>query len=135
VIEEAVVARLRGFSGLIALLGSGNNGIYAHLQPQDPVYPTIVYTRISAQRVTAMGADPGVVHSRFQFDAYGILAKDARDVSEQVRQALERWRGTSGATVIQDSFIDNVQDSPVELVSNVAIYRTITEVMIHHTDS
>jgi len=132
VIEEALITRLTGFAGLSSLVGGR---IYAHLMPQDPTYPTIVYTRISAQRVSAMGSDANLVHSRFQLDAWSNVAKDARDVTEQVRQALERWRGTSGSTVIQDSFIDNQQDSPPELVSNVALYRTITEVMIHHTDS
>lgn len=131
-IEEALYSRLTGFSGLANLIGAR---VYEHLQPQNPVYPAVVYTRVSAARVTAMGADPGLVHSRFQIDAWSLGAKEARDVAEQVRQALERWRGTSGSTVIQDSFIDNVQDSPAELVSSVPVYRTITEVMIHHSDS
>jgi hypothetical protein len=131
-IEEALYSRLTGFAGLTALVGPR---IYAHLMPQGPSYPSVVYTRISAQRESAMGSDANLVHSRFQLDAWALLAKDARDVTEQLRLALERWRGTSGTTVIQDSFIDNQQDSAPELVSNVPLYRTITEVMIHHTDS
>jgi hypothetical protein len=132
VIQEALYTRLTGFAGLSALAGTR---IYAQLMPQDPTYPSVVYMRVSAERETAMGADPGLVHSRFQLDAWSNVAKEARDVTEQIRLALERWRGTSGTTVIQDSFIDSQQDLAPELVSNVALYRTITEVMIHHSDS
>ena len=56
-----------------------------------------------------MGADAGVVHARFQFDAWGTTPDSARALLEQIRLALQRYSGTSSVT-IDDILIENDLD-------------------------
>lgn len=108
-IETEIYDRLSGHAGLSALVGTR---VYPSLLPQDPTFPAITFSRVSAQRVAAMGSDPGVVQARFQFDVWTQIAdgvdayESMRNVMEQLRLALERWRTTSG-TIVQDTFFDN----------------------------
>ncbi len=57
-----------------------------------------------------MGSDPGVARPRFQVSSWakgtGGFAS-ARAVGDQVRAALQRYRGTLGGTEILDSFLDD----------------------------
>jgi hypothetical protein len=137
-IEEAIITRLRAVSGVTALLGSGSAlRIYLGLMPQAPTYPAGTYTRISTVRESAMGADPGLAHGRFQFDIYDTDPTSVRDTLNAVRAALQRWRGTdttNGTTVIQDSFIDNEIWMAPELVDSVPVFRASMDVMFHFTE-
>ncbi len=135
-IEETIFSRLSTFAGLTALIGAPPNcRVYPHeLAPENALFPYVTYSLISAPREIAMGADPGLVRSRWQFDAWGLDPDDARDVAEQLRKALERWRGAGSGTTVQDTFIDNQQNSPPVLVNSVPAYRRITDAMIHYTE-
>lgn len=134
-IQEAIYARLTGFAGLSALIATR---AYYRLLPQDPAYPALTYVKISETRDSAMGSDSGLVHARFQFDVYDTDADSVRNVTEQLRQALERYRGTFVVNSVtqnwQDTFIDNVQEPGPELVDAVPVYHSITDVMIHYTE-
>ena len=133
-IEEAVFARLSATAGLTTLVGTR---IVPRLNFQDTAYPCVSYMLVSAQRESAMGSDPGLVHSRYQVEAWDIDRTSVRNVVKQIRAALQRWRGTdtnNGTTVIQDAFIDNVIEPGPELVDAVTVFHTIVEVVIHHTE-
>lgn len=130
-IEEALFNRLSNFAGLVSLVSTR---IYPQMMPQDPTYPAVTYSLISAPRETAMGADPGIVEARFQLSSWGAgdtPVKDMRDTAEQVRKALERWRGTApDGTVILDTFVDNQVDMPPELVNNIKVMHRATDFKI-----
>lgn len=100
-VEADIFSRLSGYSGLTALVSTR---IYPVRLPQKPTYPAIVYTRISAERISAMGDDTGTVRPRFQFDVYATTYANARAVTEQLRKALQRYSGTDTVT-IQEIFV------------------------------
>ena len=129
-IEEAIVTRAASIAGLTNLIGSSPMRLHPQMMPQDPAYPSVTYTCISAPREIAMGADPGIVEARYQFSAWGLTYKDVRDLAEQLRLAFERWRGTVGGVTVLDSFVDGVNDLPPELVNDVTVRQRATDFKI-----
>ncbi len=110
-IEEAVYSRLSTFAGLTALVGAPpNDRIYRVRLPQDVTLPAVRFAKVAVERIGAMGADPGLARARYQFSCWANDPDQARDVAEQIRAALQRWRGTEAGVVIQDSFFETEVD-------------------------
>ena len=135
-IQEAIYTRLQAVAGLTALVGTR---VYPRLMPQNPTYPAITYLLIASPRERAMGSDPGIVHSRWQFDVWDNDRDVVRDVTEQLRKALERYRGTFTDQQSQtqqwfDTFIDNVQEPGPELVDDKPVFRCIVDAIIHYSE-
>ena len=113
-VEAEIYTRLKDFAGLSALV---SDRIYPVTMPQNVEMPAVSYRRVSAERISAMGVDTGLVRARFQVDCWSGEHDDgtvgtfdeARAVAKQVRLALQRWRNTSG-TVVQDTFMIGDQD-------------------------
>lgn len=99
-IEDLIYARLSGFAGLVALV---SDRVYPNALPQDVTMPAVSWRRVTAERLRAMGADPGLVRARFQFDAWAGSYDSANAVREQIRLALER-HGEAGPPVWQATF-------------------------------
>ena len=134
-IENAIYQRLSGFAGLYALIGGvAAPRVTPHLLTQDTAYPAVTYFIVSSPREAAMGSDPGIVHARIQVDCWGQKYLDVQQVGEQVRAALERFRGTLDTTVIMDSFLEDMRDFEPELVNGVVVRRRETEWMIHYRE-
>jgi hypothetical protein len=135
-IEEAIYTKLSGTAALIALVPAAQ--ITYRLLKQNSSYPAIRYFKVSEVRESAMGTDPGLVHARWQFDVYDPSANNVRNAREQLRLALERWRGTNlGGTglTVQDTFIESEIDHPEpELLDAKPVYRGLLEAMIHYTE-
>lgn len=108
--------RGRTHAGLTALIGTR---LYPGVLPQKCTYPAVNYSRVTAPRVSAMGADTGLVRARFQFDIWAETYAAARAVATQVIAAYKRWNTTTGVT-IQDIY----------LVGDVDLYED--ETRIHH---
>ncbi len=106
-IEDALFSRLSGFAGLTSLVGTR---IYPVQLPQDVTLPAVVYTRISSEREVAMGKDPGIARPRFDVSAWATTFDSSRAIAEQIRLALERFRGTEAGIVIQDIFVEAEND-------------------------
>jgi putative heme degradation protein len=121
-IHEAIRTRLTSVSAVTALVSTR---IYPNVLPQSPTLPALVYQRIDEQRETAMSADPGVVRARMQVSAWATTFGAARNAAEEVRKALQRYRGTpSGSgTEVLDVFIEDVRDMDAELVDGALLYR------------
>lgn len=102
-IESVLYDRASNFAGLSALVGSR---IYPNLQPQNVADKSVTFRRISSQRVSAMGADTGLVRARYQFDAWADNYDDARAIADQLRLCFQRWNTTVG-TVVQDVYLLN----------------------------
>lgn len=130
-IENAIFQRLSGFTALTALVSTR---ITPHLLTQETAYPAVTYFIVAAPRETAMGSDPGIVHARVQIDAWGTTYSSTRDVKEQVRAALQRFRGTLDTTIILDCFLEDDRDEPDELVNGVIVRRRMTEWTIHYRE-
>lgn len=115
-VETVLYDRGRAHAGLSALIGTR---LYPGVLPQKCTYPAVNYSRVFASRVSAMGADTGLVRARFQFDIWADTYAVARAIAEQVRLCYQRWSNTAG-TVIQDIYF----------VGEVDLYED--ETRIHH---
>lgn len=74
--------------------------------PEAAILPLVVYQRIGTDRISAMGSDTGLALAEMQVTSWATTPKAARDVKEQVRGALQRWRGTVAGVEVQDSYLD-----------------------------
>jgi len=119
-IEDAIFTRLTTHAGLSALIGTRAYPLQA---PQNAATPFLVYQRVSAQRISAMGNDTGLARGRFQVSCFASTYSSAKDVAAQARAALQRWRGTVNGTTIQDTYFENDVDvyNPGTLIYHVAI--------------
>ena len=133
-IEESIFSQASGYAGLTALISTNPCRFYLGLMQQDPAYPSCTYSQVSAPREALMGADPGIVHARYQVDCWDTTRIGARDLAKQVRACFQRWRGTVGGVVIFDTFIDDERDLPADLVSNVALHRRMVDLLIHYAE-
>lgn len=140
-IEGAILARLKAISNVTDIVGSGSNArIYAEHLPQNPVFEAITFKLIDAPRIHASGADPGIVRSTWQIDAWAKTYKAARDLGDVIRgdgaaSALSRWSGTLDSTVVQDIFLEN--ELPVTepgAGEEDMLYRNMQEYDIHYKE-
>lgn len=124
-IESAIYDRLRDAAGdLYPLVGLR---IYPVIAPQNVTFPCVTWQRISSERVTAMGSDPGLVRMRVQVDGWASTYESARLIAEAIRTRLERWRNAS-APVVQDTFFINATDEVDDATSGpTPVYRTLNE--------
>ena len=97
--SNAVYARLSGFAGLAALVGTR---IYPGRVPQDAVLPFVSYVRIDEDGEEAMGDDADHDETLFEVASIGASYDSAESVHEQVRGALRRFRGSYGAVTVHD---------------------------------
>ncbi len=104
-IEKAVKARLDAHAGTSALVSDRN---YPLERPSDSALPANTYELIGDVPFHAMGSDAAVREARVRIHSYGSTYPSAVETSEQVRQALSRFRGTSASVVIQDSLEDDM---------------------------
>ena len=134
-IEEAIITQAANTGGLTTLIGSGASmRFHPQILPQNPVYPAVTYSCISAPRETLMGSDPGLVEARYQFSAWDLTYKGARDLAEQLRLAFERWRGTVGSVVVMDTFVEDITDMPPELVNDLIVRQRACDFKIHYRE-
>lgn len=115
-VEDALYTRLSGYSGLSALVGTRISPLKL---TQNSTLPAVTFQRISANRVHAMGADPGIVTARYQVTSWGDGKDgadgygDVKDVAVQVLAALSRYSGTVGTIQIDGIFFDDGSDNDV----------------------
>lgn len=130
-IEAAIYSRLSNHVGLTAIVGSR---IYpAHL-PQSAAYPALVYTLVSnTHRHNLTGASGGAL-ARFQFDVFSVRLADCVEAVEQIRLALQGFRGTVAGVNICFGRLDNEQDlsEPPQDGSDQWTYRKTADYIIHY---
>lgn len=107
----ALKARLEAVPAVTSLLGAPNaTRLYPALLPPKPVYPACCYQLVSRTRVSSMGVDTGLARERWQITTWAKGYEDASALRDQLRTALQRWRGTAGGQVVQDVFIETEID-------------------------
>lgn len=104
--EEGLFDYLSNHAGLSALVGSR---IYPSVLPQDPTLPAVTYFRVSTPRERAFKRSL-LPQGMFQLDCWATTYPDAKDVAEQVRLALDMYRGTMGTETVLVSIIVNERD-------------------------
>ena len=108
-LEKSVRTRLLAHVGVSALVQSGRRVYYAEL-PKDPKLPAITIQEIGAVPEGAMGDDCGIALATIQVDAWAASRQDAKDLGEQVRDALQRYHGTHESSEL--TFIGMIGSGP-----------------------
>lgn len=95
--------------------------------PQDPIYPLILYTKISGMRDHILQGPSGFAHPRFQIDAFAETYTAAKSLANAIRKALDGYRGTVLDTRIGSCLIDSERDI---YESEIKIYRVSQDYLI-----
>jgi hypothetical protein len=111
-----LVAYLRAFPALGALLGSGSSmRLYAGQAPQGAAQPTMIYNFIAG--VNTYTQEPDAMPLReavIQFDIDSQSFTTCRQVGDALFSALSARRLTQGSTEFEGIFHDDREDSTVE---------------------
>lgn len=132
-IHEAIRTRLTSVSAVTALVGTR---VYPGILPQNPKMPAIVYQRIGEVRDSVMGVDSGVVFADVQVSAWATTLTAARDLANEVRKALQRYKGTpSGSgTEILLVLIGDVRDMDPDLVDGLLLQRVDVDLKVSYRE-
>ena len=131
-IETALYTRLAAFAGLTSLVSTR---IYPGVTAQPPTYPFVVYQRISGPRIQKITGPSGVAQARFQIDAWADTVLGARAVADQIRYALDGYRGTSDTIVVKGSTLLDDRDFVDDSVPPNVYYRASQDFLISHDES
>lgn len=123
-IEEAIEYALLDYVNLTTLVSTR---IYPSELPQKCPLPAVVYERASTISHSAMGQDTGTYESIWRLSCHASTFTAARNVCDQVRQALQRWRGTYDYIEIKDSFLEG---ESTEYLNDVDVHEVIQEFKI-----
>lgn len=127
-LETEIFARISGYSGMAALVGTR---IYPVQAPQNAVHPYVIFTVLSEIDVTvAMGTDGGIYRTRLQIDIYGQKHAEAGGVlaiRDLVRASLKRYSGGN----IHDIYEDN--GGLRSFVTDPDLYRITMDYIVLHS--
>ncbi len=114
-IEEAVVARMAGYAGLTALIGSGSAmRLYPLVIPQDAALPAIAYQKISSPKEQSHSGSSHLARSRLQLTCEAETYAGVKAVAAQVRECWWGFAGTVAGVRIDGCEIANDTDTTLE---------------------
>lgn len=99
--------------------------------PQNPPYPCVLYTVVSAPRGYTLDGPDGCTPFRFQVDCFAGTVKAVRALKRAVMRDLSGFMGevpTSPPVLIHGAFVDNEADSaepPLERTGRSVKRKTI----------
>ncbi len=130
-VEAVLYSKLTSFAGVTALVA---DRVYPLLAPQDITRPFITYQRISSPRIKNLQGASYTAQTRFQIDCYALSYMAARELSGQVRLALDGWSNLTTAVAIKGSSLINDSDFPVT-ETDPKLYRVMMEFLITHDEA
>ena len=108
--REALYSYLSTYAGLVSLISTK---IYPLTIPQTTSPPAIAYERIYSERHHCMQADSTLTRHTIQFTIVSTTLASCESISEQLRTALQNYKGTMGGTggvVVRAVLIGNEHD-------------------------
>ena len=125
-IETALYTLLHGRAELEALV---DVRIYPMYLPQSPTFPACAYNRTSSRIISLLKNDTNLIEARYEVAAFSKTYNECIEVADQIRQALQRQRGTISGVVIDDITIDDIsQDYEQEF----EIFESTTDITISY---
>lgn len=103
-IEEALYSYLSTYAGLTASVGTR---IYPNVIPSDASLPAVAYQRISTARVRSHEGPSNLSHTRIQFTCVADSYSAVKSVADQIRAALDGYRGTMSTLRVDGVSIEN----------------------------
>lgn len=131
-LEDAIVAIAAAGASLPTLLGTPARFFPVQF-PQNVTYPAIAYQRISTPREFAMGTDPGIAHPRFQLTCADKTRTGAQALADAARKDFSRKRGVFAGVTIQDVFVQNEVDLPMD--DELEVHLVPVDIVIHHVET
>ena len=97
-LNEAIVTKLTGHAGLLALIGAR---VTPSQLAQRPTLPALTYFRVSTQHVQhrGNGGYSALRRPRYQFDCWGDTLKQARAVAEALHDCLATFAQASNPRI------------------------------------
>jgi len=129
-IETELRTKLLADSTISGLIGTR---VYPIVAPQNPIYPFIVYQRISGERYYHLTAAAGRAHPRIRFDVYSNTYLGMKAVADAVRQDLSKFIGT--LTTIKASIHLETEMEFYEVEDGLHIYRMMQDYFVNHTEA
>lgn len=112
-IESGIVTRLNDVSAITTLV---SDRIYADILPDGTTKPAIVYQVISTNPIDSnLNADGGKFMSRIQFTLIADSKLVTISLSDAIKTALVRFKGTADDITIIDSRLENIFDQAYDL--------------------
>ena len=106
--------------------------IYPSTLPQNPIYPLILYIRISGYRDYTLMGPSGMAHPRFQIEAWAETYAAAKSLANAIRVCLNGYRGTSGTVRIGSFLIQSERDF---FESEVQCHQIIMDFIVLHDET
>ncbi len=103
-IEDAVLAYLKSYAGLTALVGSR---IYPEEVPETEKLPAVTYILVSSEFVHTLDGKATLERPVYQYTAYADTKAAARAVAAQISLALSDYHGTLSGVVVQKIELQN----------------------------
>lgn len=128
-IEEDIPTFLASDSAFSAIAGSR---VYFRRVPRKPLYPAVIYHRISTELDRGVAGATGRTIARFQFDCRAESAITAKKLARALRDRLDDFIGTMGSTTVRNTAIDGESDD--EFDSEAKTYRTLVDALITYED-
>lgn len=104
--EADLIARLKAVAAVVALVAAR---VYVRV-PQGAIYPLIRIQRISSDHAQDMEGASGICQALIQIDCISRTVTSAKDVAEEVRKALQGWKGTQGGTTFRSILLTDQRD-------------------------
>lgn len=124
-IGTTLTARLKGYSGLAALIG---DKVFPGFLPQGSSKPAVFYEQTGFGAVSAMGTDTGIEETEWDIHVVADSYSSMKAVQAQTKAALQRWKQDSGFRVL-DTFILDEYDGYVDETEE---HLGVIEIKIQH---
>lgn len=105
--EEALIGKLLGDSGVAALAGSQ---IYPVSRPQGGPLPAVTLATVSNVPVYANDGEAGLAEARVQIDCWGETYSATKTLARAVKTSLSAFFGTVDGVVFQNVLLDGERD-------------------------
>jgi hypothetical protein len=78
--------------------------------PQNPVYPSITYSRVSTQRLVSHDGDSNLIKARLQISLWAARYEDAKELAAEVTQLLQCLKADPIQVIFMTNEIDLYDD-------------------------
>ena len=104
---------------------------YAAELPQNPIFPLILFFRVTGASDVHLGGVSGIAHVRFQIEAWAETYAAAKSLANAIRVCLNGYRGTSGTVRIGSFLIQSERDI---YEPEAACHRVVMDYAIWHNE-
>lgn len=130
-IREAVVSRLAATSGVASLVGTR---IHHFKLPQAAILPAVSYSVASRSYGRTLLGPNGMSAARVRISAWSTTESQADALAQEIRGALDGFRGPVGQVVITETVLESETDLPTapQAGGDQAIYQIVLDFYLAH---